>query len=160
MTKPRTMRVGAPVSTLSLARQQPARMTTPAEQDNEERSRLYKSSQWRHARAAFLAQHPLCAECQRKGRITGARVVDHLDGHQHADWRLRFWNAARWEALCIECHNAKAAIEGASWRRDGGAVRRGGGPKILPSGPCGTAAGASELRADSRDIFSRSRNGK
>ncbi|PZR07117.1 MAG: HNH endonuclease [Archangium gephyra] len=67
-------------------------------------------ARWRKARAAFLAAHPLCAECQRHGRVTPARVVDHIKPHR-GDEAL-FWNEANWQALCdftspFDCHGAK-----------------------------------------------------
>ena len=37
---------------------------------------------WRRARAAFLAQHPLCAACRAQGRVVPATVVDHVVPHR------------------------------------------------------------------------------
>ncbi len=39
---------------------------------------LYKSARWQRARQMFLARHPLCAECQRQGRVSAANAVDRL----------------------------------------------------------------------------------
>ena len=54
-------------------------------------------------RAAYLAAHPLCANCQRMGRIEPAVEVDHIvplyrggaDAHHNR------------QGLCVECHKAK-----------------------------------------------------
>ena len=48
---------------------------------------------WRRARAAFLAQHPLCAACRAQGRVVPATVVDHVVPHR-GDQRL-FWDEAQ-----------------------------------------------------------------
>lgn len=67
-------------------------------------------ARWRRAREAFLLEHPLCAECTRQGRVTPARVVDHVQPHR-GDHTL-FWDEANWQALCDftsqwDCHGAK-----------------------------------------------------
>lgn len=55
-------------------------------------------SRWRKAREGYLRSHPLCAECERQGRVTPATVVHHIDHNQ--------WNndPSNYEALCRECH--------------------------------------------------------
>lgn len=65
---------------------------------------------WRNARAAFLAAHPLCAECSKHGRVTPARVVDHIVPHR-GDEKL-FWDEKNWQSLCdftspYDCHGKK-----------------------------------------------------
>jgi 5-methylcytosine-specific restriction enzyme A len=65
---------------------------------------------WRRARAAYLAQHPLCAACQVLGRVVPATVVDHVVPHRGD--AARFWDEANWAALCKRCHDAKSAREG------------------------------------------------
>lgn len=70
------------------------------------------NSKWRTARQGYLAHHPLCAECQRHGRITPATVVDHMIPHK-GDKKL-FWDRDNWQPLCKACHDAKTA------REDGG----------------------------------------
>ncbi len=88
----------------SFRRQQDSRRGSAA-------SRGY-GSRWRKARAAYLARHPLCAQCARKGRIAGASVVDHVIAHKGD--RALFWDIANWQPLCKPCHDAKTA------REDGG----------------------------------------
>lgn len=62
-------------------------------------------SRWQRFRLSFLAAHPLCAECERKGRTTEATVVDHVTPHR-GDAEL-FWREGNHQALCARCHNAK-----------------------------------------------------
>ncbi|GMA52056.1 restriction endonuclease [Alicyclobacillus contaminans] len=69
-------------------------------------------SRWRKARLAYLRAHPLCAECERHGRMTPATVVDHIKPHK-GDKAL-FWDTNNWQPLCKPCHDAKTA------REDGG----------------------------------------
>lgn len=64
---------------------------------------------WRRARKVFLQEHPLCAECERKGLITPATVVDHIKPHK-GDREL-FWDESNWQPLCKSCHDRKTAIE-------------------------------------------------
>lgn len=68
------------------------------------RERGYTSA-WEKARAAFLAKHPTCAECQRQGIVTVATVVDHIIPHR-GDKKL-FWDSENWQSLCATCHNQK-----------------------------------------------------
>jgi 5-methylcytosine-specific restriction enzyme A len=67
-------------------------------------------SRWRQARAAFLAQHPLCAACRAQGREVPATVVDHVVPHR-GDQQL-FWDASNWAPACKPCHDRKTAHEG------------------------------------------------
>jgi 5-methylcytosine-specific restriction enzyme A len=64
---------------------------------------------WRRARAAFLAQHPLCAACGALGRVAAATIVDHVVPHR-GDQRL-FWDERSWAPACKPCHDAKTARE-------------------------------------------------
>jgi 5-methylcytosine-specific restriction protein A len=62
-------------------------------------------AKWRGRRAAFLKRFPLCAECQRQGRLTPATVVDHIRPHR-GDTAL-MWDEANWQPLCKPCHDRK-----------------------------------------------------
>ena len=64
-------------------------------------------ARWRAERNRYLTIHPLCAECERVGRLTAATVVDHIVPHK-GDPNL-FWNESNWQALCRRCHNRKTA---------------------------------------------------
>lgn len=58
---------------------------------------------WQKARVRFLSANPLCAYCQREGRITAATVVDHRIPHR-GDADL-FWDETNWQALCATHHD-------------------------------------------------------
>lgn len=62
------------------------------------------SYRWQQARAGFLRKHPLCANCQRRGIVTAAAVVDHIQPHR-GDMNL-FWDRRNWQPLCDHCHNS------------------------------------------------------
>ena len=40
------------------------------------------SHRWQAARKQFLANHPLCAECERIEKLTPATFVDHIKPHR------------------------------------------------------------------------------
>lgn len=64
---------------------------------------------WDRARRYWLAEHPLCVECERTGHLTSAGVVDHVI--PHAGNMMLFWSRDNWQSLCIQCHNSKSARE-------------------------------------------------
>jgi len=64
-------------------------------------------SRWQRARALWLAKHPLCEACKRRGVVTEATVVDHIVPHR-GDPQL-FWDQSNWASLCKACHDAKTA---------------------------------------------------
>src|SRR5260370_30978523 len=64
----------------------------------------YNNRRWRRKRAAWLAQHPLCVECEKCGVVTPASVVDHVVDHGN-DWNAFWLNPIR--SLCRECHERK-----------------------------------------------------
>ena len=66
-------------------------------------------SRWQKASKAFLREHPLCAECLKRGRYTQATVVDHIIPHR-GDSRL-FWDSGNWQSLCKPCHDRKTGSE-------------------------------------------------
>ena len=64
---------------------------------------------WRKASKAYLLEHPLCAECYKKGILTAATVVDHIVPHR-GDKQL-FWDRENWQPLCKKCHDEKTLKE-------------------------------------------------
>jgi 5-methylcytosine-specific restriction enzyme A len=60
-------------------------------------------ARWRAARKRFLVNHPLCAECERVGKLIAATIVDHIIPRK-GDTN-RFWDDSNWQALCRQCHN-------------------------------------------------------
>lgn len=59
---------------------------------------------WQQARLGYLRKHPLCVECQRRGRVVAATVVDHKTPHR-GDMKL-FWDSTNWQSLCKPCHDS------------------------------------------------------
>ncbi|MEX3820460.1 HNH endonuclease [Paraburkholderia sp. BR14262] len=75
-------------------------------------------------RARQLREHPLCAECWRKGRVTDATEVDHIkrleDGGTDEPGNL--------QSLCHDCHAEKTS-------RENGARPRGCDANGMPLDP-------------------------
>lgn len=67
---------------------------------------LYKTAEWRSIRMHQLAEHPLCATCEKEGRVTEATVCDHVEPHRGD--RVKFF-AGPFQSLCDEdpwrCHS-------------------------------------------------------
>jgi len=80
-----------------------------------ETNRRYGSA-WRRIRAAYIAAHPLCEQCERAGRLTPAREVHHIlplsQGGTHTEENLM--------ALCTPCHSGFTLAENNRQRREGG----------------------------------------
>lgn len=65
---------------------------------------------WRIARAKFLALHPLCRYCAKRGIVEPATVCDHIIKHEGDE--VLFWDQANWQPLCKTCHDsAKQTLE-------------------------------------------------
>ena len=62
------------------------------------------SSRWRKARDGFLKTNPLCAYCQKQGRVEPATAVDHIKPHKGD--RALFLDKANWQPLCKQCHDS------------------------------------------------------
>jgi 5-methylcytosine-specific restriction protein A len=73
-------------------------------------------SRWQKARRGYLAKHTLCAECERRQRVTLATVVDHIVPHR-GDMEL-FWTRSNWQGLCEPHHRIKTAREVGERRRN------------------------------------------
>jgi 5-methylcytosine-specific restriction protein A len=57
--------------------------------------------------AAWLARHPLCVSCERKGDIREAAEVDHIIP-LHLGGRD---DESNLQGLCIDCHKEKTSTE-------------------------------------------------
>ena len=67
------------------------------------------TNQWDIASKHWREVNPLCAECDRQGRLTPANVVDHVRPHKgNQEW---FWDQSNWESTCTHCHNVKTRME-------------------------------------------------
>lgn len=68
---------------------------------------------WKRIRDSYISQHPLCEECEKKGKLTKAEEVHHIlplsRGGTHDRSNLM--------ALCKPCHSAITAKDGDRWNR-------------------------------------------
>ena len=67
-------------------------------------------AQWERFRSWFLAQHPLCQDCEAAGRTTVADQVHHMRPIAVAP-QLRLVEA-NCVPLCAACHGARGALAG------------------------------------------------
>jgi 5-methylcytosine-specific restriction endonuclease McrA len=64
---------------------------------------------WKRRARLQLMKEPLCAMCEKAGKIVPAQVADHIIPH-HGDINL-FWHS-RLQSLCWPCHSStKQQIE-------------------------------------------------
>ena len=75
---------------------------------------FYNSKRWRSLRAYYIQSHPLCAECNRNGITTGAKVVDHIKPITMGGSPIDIRNL---QILCEPCHNSKSGREGVAYRK-------------------------------------------
>lgn len=68
--------------------------------------------EWRKVRARYVAEHPLCEQCQKDSRLTPTQEVHHIlplsKGGTHDFTNLM--------ALCKPCHSRISALDGDRWR--------------------------------------------
>ncbi|GHV07663.1 endonuclease [Clostridia bacterium] len=66
---------------------------------------------WRKIRLVYLADHPLCEDCEKQGRLTPAEEVHHIkpltDDPSRAGSGTHDFSNLR--ALCTSCHSAITA---------------------------------------------------
>jgi 5-methylcytosine-specific restriction endonuclease McrA len=53
------------------------RITEQKGRTKESQSGFYNSKAWKQLRARHIAEHPICVECEKEGKIRPATVVDH-----------------------------------------------------------------------------------
>lgn len=64
-------------------------------------------ARWQKIRQLWLIDHPLCAECERQGRLEAGNVVDHIIPHK-GDKEL-FYSQSNLQTLCKRHHDIKTA---------------------------------------------------
>ena len=69
--------------------------------------------EWRKASRQFLRENPLCAACEKRGRLRAATVTDHIVPHKGNI--MLFWDRTNWEPMCWRCHSRKTAKEDGRW---------------------------------------------
>ena len=77
----------------------------PAHKPMRKNASAYYDRRWQKVRAAYLARHPLCADCQIVGRLTPATEVHHIipinEGGGDREENLL--------GLCKSCHSRRTA---------------------------------------------------
>lgn len=69
----------------------------------------YKTPAWKKLRLSHLAREPLCRFCKKKGIITPANTVDHIERH---GGNMDKFFAGPFQSLCSSCHSStKQRIE-------------------------------------------------
>ena len=68
----------------------------------------YKTKRWRVIRQQVLMDNPLCLECNGMGRVTPARVIDHIIPVRSGG---EFFDLSNLQPLCDKCHNSKSGKE-------------------------------------------------
>lgn len=70
---------------------------------------------WKRLRDQYIAEYPLCAECERHGRVTPAQCVDHIRPINRGGERLDPDNL---QSLCHTCHSRKTVREDGGFGRE------------------------------------------
>jgi 5-methylcytosine-specific restriction endonuclease McrA len=72
---------------------------------------FYHSKQWKNLSKQWRLSHVLCAQCEREGRITEGRLVDHIQPIRTAyGWQHRL-DESNLQTLCFQCHSDKTTRE-------------------------------------------------
>ena len=69
---------------------------------------FYHSNRWRTLRKQLITANPLCVECSNNGRVTLAKVVDHIHSVRLGGDK---WDIDNLQSLCESCHNTKTSKE-------------------------------------------------
>jgi 5-methylcytosine-specific restriction protein A len=70
--------------------------------------KFYHTPAWRRLRNYYIKLHPLCEECEKKGILIEAKVVDHIKPIRLGGEALSEDNL---QSLCTTCHASKSAKE-------------------------------------------------
>ena len=89
----------------------PKRKKVYGQHDN---SSFYHSKQWRMLRNWYIKKYPICAECNRQGKLTAGYCVDHIRPISIGGNKIDISNL---QTLCESCHAKKSAQESAEYRK-------------------------------------------
>ncbi len=70
------------------------------------RQKAYRNTTWRKTRDTYMKSHPICEECLKKGKVTPATDVHHLQSPFKGgdiNYTLLF-DYENLESLCKDCH--------------------------------------------------------
>ena len=101
----------------------------------------YKSKRWLMVRQQILMDEPLCLNCKSTGRITPARVIDHIIPVRSGG---SFFDLKNLQPLCDSCHNSKSGKESHGiHEHDQENLRGGRGFKHSETNNCGNVGESS-----------------
>ena len=77
------------------------------------RQKAYQNKHWRSLRDLYIKEHPVCADCLGKGKVTPATSIHHIkspfkNGEVNMTLLLDYNNLV---SLCTECHGIRHAEE-------------------------------------------------
>lgn len=75
---------------------------------NADSQKFYESTAWRYLRKLKLQRNPMCETCYAEGKITLAKMVDHIIEIRDGGAVLDIENLS---SICHACHNKKTAKE-------------------------------------------------
>lgn len=73
-------------------------------------SNCYNTGRWRRLRASFMASHPLCEECLKRGLYIPSKHCHHKNeisnGKDEREMLSICFDESNLSALCAKCHTA------------------------------------------------------
>jgi 5-methylcytosine-specific restriction endonuclease McrA len=63
----------------------------------------YKTTAWKRLRLSHLSREPLCRFCKKKGIVTPANTVDHIEPHRG---NMEKFFGGPFQSLCKHCHSS------------------------------------------------------
>ena len=112
----------------------------------------HPGSAWSRFARSYRQRHPLCAACERQGRVTASEQVDHQI--PLSAWTGGKYDESNLQALCSTCHSRKTVHERENVKRGGG----GGGSAPWPLVRRSLAAKVPEPRDEWGDLLSGGRS--
>jgi len=85
--------------------EQKKRLTEQRGRTKESQSGFYNTKEWKVLRSRFIKENPICCECEKRGKIRYAEVVDHIKAiDEYPELNLEYTNL---QSLCNYHHIRK-----------------------------------------------------
>lgn len=75
---------------------------------------FYHTTTWRELRQKKLSMNPICEHCEKRGIVTTAKIVDHIEPIQFGGSKTDLDNL---QSLCFSCDNSKTASDSHKYNR-------------------------------------------
>lgn len=75
---------------------------------------IYNSWKWRKFAKRYKEKNPLCIECQKENKVSGAYVADHIKRIEDGG---EIYNEDNIQGLCEFHHNSKSGKEAHGYRQ-------------------------------------------